>query len=156
MAIRFIALDTGLVNRWRAGELDANGLPPERGIALAEGFPCRHCLGLISKGDTYLTLAHRPFPSLQPYAEVGPLFVHAADCPRGGDDASIPEFLDSPLYMVRGYGVDDRIVHGTGTIEATAAIPTAAEAKFKDPAVRYLHIRSASNNCFHCRIERAD
>jgi Protein of unknown function (DUF1203) len=156
MGIRFIALESAVVDRWRAGGSDANGLRAERGLTSAGGFPCRHCLRLIDKGDAYLTVAHRPFPALQPYAEVGPLFVHAAACLRGGGDSRLPEFLDSPHYMVRGYDGNDRIVHGTGTIEATPAIPAAAEAKFKDLTVRYLHVRSASNNCYHCRIERAD
>jgi Protein of unknown function (DUF1203) len=155
MPIRFVALETTMVVNLRKGASDSNGLPPERGITPADGYPCRHCLGLIAKGASYLTLAHRPFPTLQPYAELGPIFLHADNCARGGGDATIPNFLNSPRYMVRGYGTDDRIVYGTGTIEATADIPAAAEAKFEDERVKYLHIRSASNNCYHCRIERA-
>jgi hypothetical protein len=124
-------------------------------VTPAHGYPCRHCLGLIAKGDSYLTLAHRPFPTLHPYAELGPIFLHANDCPRGGGDSAIPIFLNSAHYIVRGYGADDRIVYGTGTIEATSGIPAAAEVKFKDVRVTYLHVRSAANNCYHCRIERA-
>jgi Protein of unknown function (DUF1203) len=155
MAIRFVALESALVARLRDGAPDANGMAPECGITPADGYPCRHCLGQIAKGDAYLTLAHRPFPALQPYAELGPIFLHASNCPRGGGDAAIPGFLNSPRYMVRGYGADDRIVYGTGTIEATVEIPAAAAAKFRDERVKYLHVRSASNNCYHCRIERA-
>jgi hypothetical protein len=102
MAIRFVALETDLVISLRAGAPDANGLVPERGITPADGYPCRHCLGLMAKGEAYLTLAHRPFPALQPYAELGPIFLHANDCPRGGGDAVFPAFLNSPRYMVRG------------------------------------------------------
>jgi hypothetical protein len=155
MAIRFVALETELVGRLRAGGPDANGLVAERSVTPVAGYPCRHCLALIAKGEAYLTLAHRPFPALQPYAELGPIFLHADDCDRGGGDAALPKFLDSPRYMVRGYGDDHRIVHGTGTIEATAGIAEAAAEKFSDPRVSYLHVRSASNNCYHCRIERA-
>jgi hypothetical protein len=155
MSIRFVALETALVRRLRDGGPDANGQTPERGVTPADGYPCRHCLGPIGKGEPYLTLALRPFPAPQPYAEIGPVFLHAGDCPRGGGDAGIPGFLDSPRYMVRGYGADDRIVYGTGTIEATQDIPAAAAEKFLNPSVRYLHVRSASNNCYHCRIERA-
>jgi hypothetical protein len=154
MAICFVALDPGLVTRWRSGAVDANGQAPERGVTPTGGYPCRHCLTLMAKGVAYLTLAHRPFPTLNPYAEVGPIFVHANSCPHGGG-TDIPQFLDSPRYIVRGYDAGDRIVPGTGTIEATAGIPAAADAKFLDPAVRYLHVRSASNNCYHCAIVRA-
>lgn len=154
MTIRFIALATDDVERYRAGAPDANGLAPERRIAPEDGYPCRHCLGDIKAGEPYLTLAHRPFPALQPYAEVGPIFLHAEPCVRGGETDATPAFLDSPQYIVRGYGADDRIVYGTGTVTATADIGAVAAKLFERPDVAYLHVRSATNNCYHCRIER--
>ncbi len=67
----------------------------------------------------------------------------------------IPLFLDSPAYIVRGYGDDDRISYGTGRVTPTEAIPAVAAQLLADPAVAYVHVRSASNNCYHCRIEPA-
>ena len=154
MSIRFIALETDLVRRLQAGEADSNGQTPERRVASSDGLPCRHCLGMINKGEAFLTLAHRPFPAPQPYAEMGPIFLHASACERGGGSEKIPAFLDSPRYIVRGYGADDRIIYGTGAITATPEIPSAAQQMFKNPAVRYIHVRSASNNCYHCRIDK--
>ena len=84
MSIRFVALESKLVGGLRDGHPDANGQPPERREAPVEGYPCRHCLGPIAAGEPFLVLAHRPFPALQPYAEVGPIFLHAEACPRGG------------------------------------------------------------------------
>jgi Protein of unknown function (DUF1203) len=155
MSIRFVALDTTTIEALRAGAPDANGQPAERHTATSDGLPCRHCLETIKTGEPYLILGHRPFPAPQPYAEVGPIFLHAETCPKGGNSDAIPGFLDSPRYMVRGYGADDRIVYGTGQIVATAEIPAAAERLFANLTVRYLHVRSASNNCYHCRIDRA-
>ncbi|MFM9939098.1 MAG: DUF1203 domain-containing protein [Hyphomicrobiaceae bacterium] len=154
MAIRFIALETELVRSLQTGGLDANGQKPERHIATSDGLPCRHCLGDVRVGEAYLTLAHRPFPAPQPYAEVGPIFLHAETCARGGNDDRIPAFLDSPTYIVRGYGADDRIVYGTGRVTETPRIPAVASELLADPRVAYVHVRSASNNCYHCRIER--
>jgi hypothetical protein len=154
MAIRFVALPSDLVSAWRSGALDANGQSAERHIATQDGLPCRHCLGMIQTGEPFLILAHRPFPHPQPYAEVGPIFLHAADCPRGGHDDAIPAFLDSPRYILRGYGADDRIVYGSGRVIETPAIPAAADDLLADARVRYIHVRSATNNCYHCRIER--
>jgi hypothetical protein len=154
MAIRFIALETETERALQAGAPDVNGVPPERHIASADGLPCRHCLDMIARGEEFLILAHRPFPVPQPYAEQGPIFLHADACQRGGG-GQIPAFLGSPRYIVRGYGADDRIVYGTGQIVATSDIPAAAEGLFENSAVRYAHVRSATNNCYHCRIERA-
>jgi hypothetical protein len=147
-------MDTSLVADLRAGAADANGQQPERAIAPQGGLPCRHCLEDIKQGEPYLVLAHRPFPARQPYAEVGPIFLHAEHCRRGGGDGKLPAFLDSSEYIVRGYGKNDRIVYGTGRVTPTAEIPSVAEELLADPRVAYLHVRSATNNCYHCRIDR--
>jgi len=63
--------------------------------------------------------------------------------------------LASERYLVRGYGADDRIVYGSGQIVPTAQIVGAAEPMFADPRLAYIHVRSAVNNCYQCRLERA-
>jgi hypothetical protein len=155
MPIRFTALATADVAAAREGRPDANGQSPEVHVAQQGALPCRHCLDMIGQSERFLVLAWRPFPTVQPYAEVGPIFLHADDCARGGETAEVPAFLKSPRYIVRGYGSDDRIVYGTGSIVETAAIPEHAIGLLADPRVAYAHVRSASNNCYHCRIERA-
>ncbi|MES2548828.1 MAG: DUF1203 domain-containing protein [Pseudomonadota bacterium] len=151
--MRFQAIPTKIVRAYQAGGPDANGQRPERGVSDGGGNPCRHCLGMIPKGAGMLVLAHRPFPSLQPYAEVGPIFLCAEVCDAGGGQA-LPAILASPDYIVRGYGADDRIVYGTGGVVATGSIPARAEELFADARVAYLHVRSARNNCYQCRIDR--
>ncbi len=151
--MRFVAIATDRVQAYRAGGLDANGQVAERQVAVGGGNPCRHCLAMIPDGAGMLVLAHRPFPALQPYAEVGPIFLCAEACERGGGEA-LPAMLASPEYIVRGYGADDRIVYGTGGVVATGAIPARTAELFADARVAYLHVRSARNNCFQCRIER--
>lgn len=150
----FAPLPTDLVRAWRAGGPDANGQTPERHISDGGGNPCRHCLQMIPEGKAMLILAHRPFPAPQPYAEVGPIFVCAEDCPAGGGP-DLPAILQSPTYILRGYGADDRIVYGTGAVVATADLRAEAEARLADPRVAYLHLRSARNTCFQLRIDPA-
>ena len=74
---RFLALPTAAVRAVQAGCADANGQPPERYVSDGDGNPCRHCLSEIAAGQAMLVLAWRPFPSPQPYAELGPIFLHA-------------------------------------------------------------------------------
>jgi hypothetical protein len=155
MPFRFVALETSVVDALRRGGPDANGLPAERSVATEDGLPCRHCLADVRRGEPYLVLAHRPFPAPQPYAEQGPIFLHAEPCPRGGGTPDLPLFLDSLRYIVRGYGSNHRIVYGSGEIVETPEITKAAERLLADPRIAYLHVRSATNNCYHCRIERA-
>jgi hypothetical protein len=154
MSVRFHPIPTDLVRAWRAGAPDANGQVPERHIAEGSGNPCRHCLAMIPEGAAMLILAHRPFPSPQPYAEVGPIFLCADACAAGGGE-EVPAMLGSPEYIVRGYGRDDRIVYGTGGVVPTPSIPARAEELLADARVAYVHVRSARNNCFQARVERA-
>ena len=153
--LRFIPLDSGLVQAWRGGAPDANGLAPERQVSDGGGNPCRHCLDDIAGGAPMLVLAHRPFPAPQPYAELGPIFVHADDCPRYRETGPVPAiFTRREAILMRGYGADDRIVYGTGKVIPTEEIESRAAFLFQRPEIAYLHLRSASNNCYQCRIER--
>jgi hypothetical protein len=161
MSMRVVALDTGLVRKLQNGGLDANGQRPERHVSAGGMMPCRHCLTDIKAGEPYLILALRPFTSVQPYAEQGPIFLHAEECARHNDSQDVPPvFLGRESYLVRGYGSDDRIVYdrivyGTGKIVPPTGMAAAARKMFVDQRVNYIHVRSASNNCFQCRIERA-
>jgi hypothetical protein len=150
--MRFVPIPTPGVRALQAGGPDANGQVPERAVSDGDGNPCRHCLRMIPEGAGMLVLAHRPFPTPQPYAEVGPIFLCADPCEAGGGEV-LPEILASPDYIVRGYGADDRIVYGTGAVTPTPQIAARAGALLEDPRVAYVHVRSARNNCFQLRIE---
>ncbi len=154
-AIKFVALENDVVDALRSGAPDANGQIPERRVSDGAGIPRRHSLGQVPRGAPYLVLAHRPFPGPQPYAEVGPIFLQAEPTDRYPESDRIPPALASATYIIRGYGADDRIVYGTGQVVATETIPERAAALLEDPAIAYVHVRSASNNCYQCRIDRA-
>ena len=151
--MNFTPIPTAIVRAYQAGGADANGQTSERHISDGDGNPCRHCLKMIPAGAGMLILAHRPFPTPQPFAELGPIFLCADKCAAGGG-SDLPEILNSPAYILRGYGPDDRIVYGTGGVVATGRIRDEAAARLSDPRVAYVHVRSASNNCYHLRIDR--
>ena len=154
MPLRFTALPTDEVRALRAGAPDAYGRPPEVSLSDGPGNPCRHCLGFVPEGWPMLILAHRPFPALQPYAETGPIFLCGDDCARHAGGR--PAILDgTPDYLVKGYSSEDRIIYGTGRVVPTDRIEAHAEAAQQDPDVAYLHVRSARNNCYQFRIDRA-
>jgi hypothetical protein len=58
--------------------------------------------------------------------------------------------------IVRGYSADERIVYGTGAVVATDRIEETAATLFARDDVAFVHVRSASNNCFQCRIDRGE
>lgn len=58
--------------------------------------------------------------------------------------------------LLKGYTDQDRILYGTGIIVTPEGITKAARAIFENPKVAYVHVRSATNNCYTCRIEKAE
>lgn len=146
-------IDTAHVEALRGGAGDANGQPAVRTLAAGAGNPCRHCLGLIAEGEGKLVLAYRPFLALQPYAEVGPIFLHERACGRYESDRLPAWFAHLQPALIRGYGSDDWIRYETGQVIAGAELSAACEAILARPEVAYVHIRSKFN-CFQCRVER--
>lgn len=154
--ITYTALPTIQVRAYQQGGQDAYGQAAERQASDGNGNPCRHCLQLMPKGAGMLVLAHRPFKTLHSYAEVGPIFLCADPCTGYGTQTTQPPALrSSPDYLLKGYGDDDRIIYGTGAIIAVDRVAAHAAEVFADPKVAYIHIRSARNNCYQARIDRA-
>lgn len=154
MSLRFSGMPSAVAAAYRAGLPDANSQVPERHVSISGTEPCRHCLGTVAAGQAYLVLAYRPFPAPQPYAETGPVFIHAEACPAPDGGFPARERTGNGRIL-RGYGTDDRIVYGTGMVVDNADIEASAEVLLARPDVAYLHLRSAANNCFTLRIDRA-
>lgn len=153
--ILFRAMPTEDADALWNGAMDAYGLPPETMTSRGPGYPCRHCLGNIDEGEELLVFAYRPFPDLQPYAETGPVFLHAQRCGRYEAQAIQPSVLQSSKdYILRGYSEDNRIVYGTGAVIPTGDLVTYANGLLVRDDIAYIHVRSARNNCYQCRIDR--
>lgn len=156
MPVLFHALPTNDVRKLQAGQPDYYGQVPEQAVSDGLGTPCRHCLSDTPKDKTMLILSYRPFQDDQPYAEVGPIFLCGDNCERFETSVRLPAILrTSPDYLIKGYSDDDRIVYGTGQIVAPKDMVGACESIFTDPAVAYIHVRSARNNCYQCRVTRS-
>ena len=153
--LRFMAMPTEIARAFQAGAKDANGQAPEPHIAQGKGNPCRHCLSEIPEGREMLVLAYRPFSALQPYAELGPIFLCAEACQRHPEAASLPDlYRGRDSILLRGYTAGDRILYGTGQVVPAGEAERVAGEILAVPGVAYVHLRSASNNCYQCRIER--
>ena len=154
--IKYLAMPTEIARTFQTGAADAYGQIPERQVSDGDGVPCRHCLQDVAAGDTYLILSYRPFPEPQPYAETGPIFLHAKPCARAEDSGTAPAMvLKRKAHLIKGYGANDRIVYGTGKIVPSNDLDAEAAAILNRDDVAYVHVRSSVNNCYTCRIDRA-
>ena len=149
----FLPLDPETVARIRSGGPDANGLPAEHGVSNGTGTPCRCCLRNIPAGEAKLIFAVRPFPALQPYAETGPAFLCARDCPPWTGAGVPPVLTESPDYLVKGYSNDHRILPGTGRITPAPEVADYTAELLGRPETAFVDIRSARNNCWLTRAK---
>lgn len=153
MTLTYLPYDPDWVASIRNGGPDAYGNPAEHSTSDGSGLPCRHCLCDIPKGVDMLTVAARPFPDLQPYAETGPIFL-CADCAPYKGEGMPPVLASRKDCLLKAYGADNRIIYGTGQITQTAHVNAYALRLLSDPKVAYVDARSATNNCFTLRIKR--
>lgn len=145
-------IDTELAERIRRTLRDDHG---NQLAVWVSGYsaPCRHCLRRAPAGTALIVFAYSPFSTKGPYAEVGPVFIHADACQRYDGGGRFPsDYMDRILTM-RGY--NDR-----GTIEdaqlSQAGDPeTTIDALFADERVRFIHVRNPAWGCFHFRVDRA-
>ena len=153
MNIRIHGIATDEHELFRQGATDANDQFPLKKRAEGGANPCRHCLGLIAAGDEMLVLAYRPFTSLQPYAETGPIFLHAGSCVRY-DANTLPAWFDHlEPALVRGYDSTDWIRYDTARVIPGTRIAASCQDILQDDSVAYVHVRS-KYNCFQCRVDR--
>jgi hypothetical protein len=155
MPLLFVPYDASFVASVRKGGPDSNGLPAERSVSDGEGNPCRACLFQIPKGAAMLVVAARPFRTLQPYAETGPIFLCAEDCTPWQGAGVPPVLQSSPDYLLRGYSSDNRIVSGSGRITPRDKLESYAKTLLRRAEVAYVDVRSSRNNCFLTRITLA-
>lgn len=154
MQIRIQGIPTEEVTHLQNDGTDSHGKPPLAIIAEGPANPCRHCLQLINEGDTKLVLAYMPFPTKQPYAEIGPIFLHQKECSRYSESSFPDWFVFLEPAIIRGYNEDNWIIYETGSVVSGAEIEKECAEIFKNSDVNYIHIRS-KYNCFQCKVERA-
>ena len=126
------------------------------------GAPLRCCLRRSTPGEPVYLIAHRPFTTPGPYAETGPVFVHASPCPGYRETGEYPAgYRDWPTMVFRPYRH-----HATLNCDAIAydAIamgegPTAEKvisSIFADPTIKFIHTRNVHAGCFMFAITRTD
>lgn len=152
--VKLSGLPTSEVKKIRRNLSDANDQPLETKISDGKANPCRHCLQMIEEGEEFYVLAHRPFNTAQPYAEMGPIFLHKKECEPYVDTGSTPSALSNKeTLIVRGYDKDERIVYGTGEVVPREHLRSFANTILSIKEVEFVHVRSANNHCYQARID---
>jgi hypothetical protein len=115
------------------------------------GFPCRHCLQWAQSGERVILFPYASIPPGLPYAESGPIFVHAEPCQRYDAVHEFPANFRTGR-VVRAYNSDHDMV---GAEVVNGSEPEAIiEKLLENPETSFLQVRSASHGCYTFRVER--
>jgi hypothetical protein len=136
----------------RAGIDDGgNALPPPLDAGGSE--PLRCCLRLGKPGEQLLLIAYRPLERPGPYAETGPVFIHAGACGGYRRHSLYPEEFRGRQQVFRCYDDADVITGGrlSGPDEKAEAV--IAEL-FADEKVQRIHTRNVVFGCYMLQVRR--
>jgi len=114
---------------------------------------CRVCLTLTAPDEPYLLLSHRAHPEPVPYAETGPVFIHARECTPYAERERYPNGFPRRQVVLRAFSAAHEIVDAQPALERE--VETVIDGLLGDPRVAYLHARNLAWGCYMFRVERA-
>src|SRR6267143_510103 len=150
-SFRIVPLRTEIAEAARRG---AETGAPDHAVVTADaprGFPCRHCLHWARPGERMILFPFAAIAPGRPYAESGPIFVHAEPCERYAKTHEFPpEFRTG--RVLRAYNSQrDMIAAEMANGEEPEAV---IERFLQEPETAFVHVRSASHGCYTMEIER--
>jgi hypothetical protein len=135
----------------RTGVDDAsNEVGPPR--EAAGGEPLRCCLRYAEPSESVLLIAYRPFDADGPYAETGPVFVHAHKCAGYAGDGYPDAFRDRQ-QVLRCYDATGTIIGGRMS-EQGGDVEALIEQLLSDARVDRIHTRNVVFGCYMSQIRR--
>jgi hypothetical protein len=137
----------------RQGEDEAgNTLAP---FSAAGWEPLRCCLTVAANGDGILLICYSPFTVASPWAETGPVFIHAEPCPGYLASDELPAALRTGPRVLRPYHKDGSLDYADITvIDAGEDIEVHVLDLLGRPAVDTVHVRALAAQCFTYAVTR--
>jgi hypothetical protein len=123
-------------------------------IEIATGYgPCRSCLRTFVEGqEKRILFTYNPFEGLDGYPSPGPIFIHEKPCVPFGENDEFDSALREIPLVLEGFGVNRLLIAEERF--ADGAFEERVASMFRNPQVRYIHLRNGEAGCFITRIER--
>jgi hypothetical protein len=130
--------------------------PYNRPVALREGLVghhcvCRCCLRRINLNESAIIFSHNPFQFFTPFAEQGPVVIHAEACGRASQANEIPAALRGLRLSVRGYSELQELTGAALALDDD--LETALEHVFAHADTAWAHVRTAEAGCYLMRVQ---
>jgi hypothetical protein len=147
------ALPPERLERIRQTGRDDGGNPGLRRVTAEGGEPLRCCLRVAAANEALVLIAYRPFETQGPYAETGPVFVHAEKCEGYKRPECYPDDFRGRQQVFRCYNAQGDIIGGR-LAEAGDSPEELIRELFSDPAVDRIHTRNVVYGCYMLEIRR--
>ncbi|TVT54784.1 DUF1203 domain-containing protein [Amycolatopsis rhizosphaerae] len=148
MSFLIEAVPASYLDRIRSAGRDEAGNPLAPRIDEEGGTPLRCCLRESLPGERLLLIAYTPPGTAGAYAERGPLFVHAEDCPGYATVTEYPPGLAHRRQIVRAY--DERGDMGEGALVEDGEQGAREIARLlAEPGVAIVHVRNVVAGCYN-------
>jgi Protein of unknown function (DUF1203) len=142
-----IPIDPSRLEAIRDAGKDEHG-NPFAGYSAAGWEPLRYCLRVARDGERIALISYSPLTQPSPWAEVGPVYVHADAC-EGYASGELPPELRTGPRILRSYHADgsldyDDIVY----VPKGEDIEPALRDLLARAAVAAVHVRASLTQCF--------
>ena len=134
--------------------MDAFGNPVRPIVDESGGSPLRCCLRETTPSESIALIAVRPFPWPGPYAEVGPVFIHAATCGGYAEGHRYPQGFARRRQLLRAYDHDHRICDAVQAADGRQA-ERILSWLLSRPDVDFVHSRNVEWGCYMFTVRRA-
>lgn len=165
-----LPIPTGTLKELRRTDDAGRALSPytarEDGVPIdSVGSPLRCCLRPIEPGERVALVSYAPLrrwaaeTGAEPgaYTEVGPVFIHAEECPEPPRTGSYPFTRPGALRTLRRYDARGHIAGGRlleFSEDPGADLDAALAEAFAEPETVLVHVRAVEYGCFQFEVRR--
>jgi hypothetical protein len=155
MKLNYAAIPAAELDTIRATGLDEAGNELAVQADANGGNPLRCCLRETLPGEKVLLIAYTPPGTAGAYAERGPVFIHAEQCPGYPAPHEYPQELRHRQQVVRAYDEQGRIADGVMVADGEHAERVIAELLAR-PGVALVHLRNVGYGCYNFAVTRGE
>lgn len=147
--LRINPIDPAHLEAVRAKGVDGYGNELRPFAATGQGEPLRCCLRYAHPGEHIALISYAPFEHPSVWREVGPVYIHAAQCEGYAPTAELPEQLATGPRVLRTYRADDTMNYEHNTVVTDEAeLRPIIEDLLSEPDVATVHVRTLAPQCF--------
>ncbi len=147
--MRVRAIDPVHLEHVRRTNADGHGNRVRPFAATGQGEPLRCCLRFARPGEHITLISYAPFAHPSVWREVGPVYIHAAQCEGPTQTGRLPEQLATGPCVLRTYTADDTMNYDHNTVVTdNAALAPIVERLLAEPDVATVHVRTLAPQCF--------